>query len=163
MPRPRIKADRTAGPAARRLLLLMVVVMVVAAVSSVVRAFVPLQPSSTATRRRYHMPPRPLPPTVVAATAAAATSPAPHAPPPTPTSDKTLLDLSPSELAAALGGNGRARMVWRALAEGFDPHEADPASPLCDARITAKTRALLQQRLARPAWAVVERMASRYY
>lgn len=79
-----------------------------------------------------------------------------------PTSDKTLLALSPPELAAALGGSGRARMVWRALAEGFDPHEADPASTLHDGRITAKTRALLQQRLARPAWTVVERVASRY-
>lgn len=74
---------------------------------------------------------------------------------------RTLLSLSPTELAAALGGNGRARMVWRALAEGFDPQETDPGSPLFDGRITPKTRALLGQRLARPGWRVVERVKSR--
>lgn len=151
MPRPRIKA--AAGPAARLLLLLIMVV-------AVARAFVlPSSASTSIDSRRYQQRPP---------AATSTTTPSPSATTTTASigsgiwGDKTLLALTPTELAAALGGNGRARMVWKALAEGYDPHEADPSSPLHDARITPKTRALLQQRLARPGWTVVERVASRW-
>ncbi len=85
--------------------------------------------------------------------------PAPLQPPPPPpprAPTHTLLGLGPDALAEVLGGKGRARMAWRAIREGLDPLETDPAQALYDPRITDKTRSLLQARLQAPHWSVAE-------
>lgn len=73
---------------------------------------------------------------------------------------ETILKLGTDGLERVLEGKGRARMVWRAVREGLDPHETDPASPMFDSRITSRTRAILQERVLGPQWTLVQRTSS---
>ncbi|CAM9742305.1 unnamed protein product [Scytosiphon promiscuus] len=77
--------------------------------------------------------------TAATATAASTTYPAPQAPQGSPRGDLFSLDFP--ELSEALGGSGRAKMVWAAIAAGVDPLTEDAAAEF----LTDKTTAVLRE------------------
>lgn len=61
-----------------------------------------------------------------------------------------LVSLDPDELARVLGGSGRARMVWDALAAGYDPFSHEGSSKF----ITPKTAETLANSVEQLPWQV---------
>lgn len=61
-----------------------------------------------------------------------------------------LLSLGVSELSEVLEGSGRAKMVWKALAQGVDPFSSEEAAEF----VTPRTAQLLEDAVERLPWEV---------
>lgn len=61
-----------------------------------------------------------------------------------------LLSLGPDGVAQVLGGSGRAKMVWAAIAEGVDPFSSEGLAEF----LTDKTSGILHDNLEGLPWQV---------